>query len=327
MPPNPPPELPGAKLSADECAHYGVPFGAVWGRVVATEGLSTHRGVGDVTPPEHPIAAAEEVVKAERVEDAVQDGLPPERGIAAPFRRTEEVKAEEEMTKALQIVVTRGRGQGLRRLIGQRADVSAMDVRGWTALHHAAVSTSWNNDTMVKMLLQEGADPDVQTKHTGKTPLHLAARGGFNRTVMMLLDKAADPDVKTKRTRETPLHLAAKGGHKSIVRMLLNASADLSVQTKDLETPLHLAVVSSSYKVVEMLLNKGADVHAKTSSGQTPHGIASAHGKENVARMLRAVARRTKCQAFAMGQHERLGALSMVLGLEPGVVRIILDQV
>ena len=33
MPTNPPPELPGDKLSPMECMQYGVPMGAVWGRV------------------------------------------------------------------------------------------------------------------------------------------------------------------------------------------------------------------------------------------------------------------------------------------------------
>jgi hypothetical protein len=37
MPMNQAPELPGDKLSAQECAAYGVPPGAVWGRVVANE--------------------------------------------------------------------------------------------------------------------------------------------------------------------------------------------------------------------------------------------------------------------------------------------------
>mmetsp|Transcript_40663 Transcript_40663/g.92789 ORF Transcript_40663/g.92789 Transcript_40663/m.92789 type:complete len:117 (+) Transcript_40663:34-384(+) len=38
QPMNTPPELPGDKLTPQECAAYGVPQGAVWGRVVANEG-------------------------------------------------------------------------------------------------------------------------------------------------------------------------------------------------------------------------------------------------------------------------------------------------
>ena len=37
MPTNPPEELPGDKLTPQECATYGVPFGAVWGAVQSSE--------------------------------------------------------------------------------------------------------------------------------------------------------------------------------------------------------------------------------------------------------------------------------------------------
>ena len=36
---------------------------------------------------------------------------------------------------------------------------------------------------------------------------------------------------------------------------------------------------------------------------------------------------RAKCVAFAMGHHERLGVGSLVEGLDPGVLRMVLEQV
>ena len=50
----------------------------------------------------------------------------------------------------------------------------------------------------------------------------------------------------------------------------------------------------------------------------------------NIAALLREFAtrrnERERCEAFAMGQHNRLGAESLVPGLEEGVLRVILDQ-
>ena len=44
--------------------------------------------------------------------------------------------------------------------------------------------------------------------------------------------------------------------------------------------------------------------------------------------MLKAEAqRRARCEAFAMGQQERLGVGSWVQELEPGVVHMVLDHV
>jgi len=67
---NSPPELPGGRLSAQECAQYSVPPGAVWGCAVATDGLTTQRSV--VLPAESGIAAAfsfSEEEDAEQSED------------------------------------------------------------------------------------------------------------------------------------------------------------------------------------------------------------------------------------------------------------------
>ena len=86
--------------------------------------------------------------------------------------------------------------------------------------------------------------------------------------------------------------------------------------------------------IAGMLVDNGADVRARAGlltsagSGETPDGLAFSKGHYAVGSMLRAVARRwEEHEAFAMGQNERLGALSPSLGLEPGVVRMILDQI
>jgi len=56
--------------------------------------------------------------------------------------------------------------------------------------------------------------------------------------------------------------------------------------------------------------------------------VATAESRLQIAEMLKAEAlRRAQCEAFAMGQLERLGAGSMVRGLDPGVVRMVLEHV
>jgi hypothetical protein len=94
--------------------------------------------------------------------------------------------------------------------------------------------------------------------------------------------------------------------------------------------PLHHAAMRQdefSEEIVQMLLDNGASLSATSSSGETAEDLASALGQNRVAALLAAEAtRRAECEAFAMGQHGRLGATSPVLGLEEGVVRMVLDQ-
>ena len=81
-----------------------------------------------------------------------------------------------------------------------------------------------------------------------------------------------------------------------------------------------------------LLLANGADLQSKTNAGRTPEDAAIMRQNVQIAAMIRAEAarreamRRAKCEAFAMGQLERLGAVSRVRALDPGVVRMVLDH-
>jgi len=90
---------------------------------------------------------------------------------------------------------------------------------------------------------------------------------------------------------------------------------------------LHSACMNGNEDTVEMMLDMGADLSIRALGGFTPEGIATLYGHEHIVALLRAVAtRRARGEAFSMGQHARLGASSLILGLEPAVVRLILDQ-
>ena len=85
--------------------------------------------------------------------------------------------------------------------------------------------------------------------------------------------------------------------------------------------------------MVMVLLEHGADLSAKGTCGLTPESFAEICPRLGTVAMLRAeparreALRRAKCVAFAMGQHERLGAESRVQEIEAGVVRMVLEQV
>ena len=79
------------------------------------------------------------------------------------------------------------------------------------------------------------------------------------------------------------------------------------------------------YRLVAAL---GAPMQAKPIEGQTPEEVALAFSYPEIAAMLQAEAgRRAQCVAFAMVQHERLGAGSWVQELDAGVVRMVLERV
>lgn len=102
------------------------------------------------------------------------------------------------------------------------SDVNApLDTAKSRLLHYAS---SYGEDaTMTKILLDRGADPDVQDRR-GATPLHVATAP---ETTALLLQRGADPNLADERGC-TPLHYA-DWDH---ALALLNQGADWTVKDR-----------------------------------------------------------------------------------------------
>ena len=192
-----------------------------------------------------------------------------------------------------------------------------------TLLHGAADEGS---EKMVRRLLAAGADVAARD-FFDRTPLVIvaAAEGGSVEVVRMLLGAGADPAAKDSR-KMTALHWAALLDRDAVAQVLLNAGADASASDIGKDTPLHIACDRGFEKVVSLLLDANADMAAGNSDDDTPLQCAAAGGHQNVVRMLLVAAEQARSVAFAMGNQERLGAASLVRGLEPGVLRMVLDR-
>eukprot|EP00944_MAST-04C_sp_MAST-4C-sp1_P012559 g12559.t1 len=141
---------------------------------------------------------------------------------------------------------------------------------------------------IVKLLLEQGADPNKKNKY-GITPLHQAAREGHTEVCKLLLEKGADPN-KAKNNGSTPLHWAAYDGHTEVAKLLLDKGADPNIANKWGLTPLHYAADKGHTEVVKLLLEKGADPNPVVTSfwvkGKTPLLIAIEHDKIDVVKLL-----------------------------------------
>ena len=145
----------------------------------------------------------------------------------------------------------------------------------------------------------------------------------------LLIDKGADVSPRDKEGR-TPLHFAAFycGGPDAVER----ASCGAPIRIVD----LYADIPKNAAEMVQLLIARGADVLSETNEGQTPAALATEFERPQIAAVLEAaqiaaeleaVRRRAQCEAFAMAQHERLGAGSGVPELEDGVVKMVLEYV
>jgi len=117
----------------------------------------------------------------------------------------------------------------------------------------------------VKLLVEAGADPDVQDSY-GYSHLHNAAQWGHLEIVKYLHSQGAN--IKNKDNGlTTPLWLAAYNGNLPLVEYLVNNGADLDTPRAWFGLfPLNAAVAKGHVDVVKFLIEKGADVNKKFES-------------------------------------------------------------
>ena len=156
------------------------------------------------------------------------------------------------------ITARRGDWDDIQRF---RRCIEEHGLDAWTpwVLHQAAASTT--NPTIVRLLLQAGADPDA-LDDDGRTPLHWGANNSNPMVVTHLLDAGADLNARDNKGY-TALHwAAAHSGNGRVVKVLLDRGADPFAESNDGRTPVHSALrYHAEPSVASRMLAAGADEH------------------------------------------------------------------
>jgi ankyrin repeat protein len=155
-----------------------------------------------------------------------------------------------------------------------------------TGSHGFAITAAayTGHEAVVRLLLDEGADVNVQGRYFG-TALQAASLIGHEVIVRLLLDRGADVNVQGG-LYGTALQAASLIGHEVIVRLLLDRGADINIQGGEYGTALQAALVEGHEAVVRLLLDKGADINVQGGYFGTALQAASYRGHEVIVRLL-----------------------------------------
>ena len=111
----------------------------------------------------------------------------------------------------------------IRYLLSKGADINNVNKRKRTPLHEAIVSDQKNSNCnklqIVKLLIDNGAKINTQSKDTKSSPLSSATAYGLTSIVKLLLSNGAKKNVKDNE-KMTPLDIAEWNGFHSIVKLL-----------------------------------------------------------------------------------------------------------
>jgi hypothetical protein len=205
---------------------------------------------------------------------------------------------------------------------GGQDSVDAVDEESGDTSLHAAVKNKHSD--VVLLLLEHGADPNYKSKDT--PPLVTAALRCCLAIAWMLLKHGADIERRNEYG-DSPMHMAAGEGDRAMVQLFLKHHADVSSFNLCGTTPLHYAALENEIDMCRLLIQCGADVEARDVDGQTAEEFVKGVSRDEITLLLRNEAvRRSQCLAFAMGQHERLGAMSVIRSFDPEVVRMVFNQ-
>ncbi|ETV79306.1 hypothetical protein, variant 1 [Aphanomyces astaci] len=129
-----------------------------------------------------------------------------------------------------------------------------MSVLQRTALHEACERGRYN---ACDYLIRHGADV-FATDLRGSTPLHVAARRGFDKIVELVVHQYPKSTLLQDINGKTALHLAIEASKSSVALYLIHRMSNVHIQDAFGYTPLHVACLMGKQDVASALLAAGA---------------------------------------------------------------------
>jgi ankyrin repeat protein len=154
----------------------------------------------------------------------------------------------------------------IRLLIGEDANVNAVDNRGNTAFMVAAMNGHPSN---MRTLLNCQASTLVVNLE-GLSAFHLAAQHGKISALQEIVNHSVDRPFGPQGFTALELAINRSKDSYEVVKFLLDSGSDPNMILRLGSTPLHQAALFGNIEIVQLLIGSGANVNARDDLGETP---------------------------------------------------------
>jgi uncharacterized protein len=178
----------------------------------------------------------------------------------------------------------KGRISKVEKYIRIGVNINGTDAEGDSALILAAHKGQFNR---IKLLLENGANPNQKNIKEGITPIFSAILGSHSNVVKLLIEYGADLNA-TDNLGNTPL-LASVYSNKSdqVTITLIEANSDVNFRNKlDGNYPLIVSTLIGNYSISKRLIDFGARKNVADKNGITPLEYAISAKNENLIKLL-----------------------------------------
>ncbi|OQE34403.1 hypothetical protein PENCOP_c018G00646 [Penicillium coprophilum] len=183
---------------------------------------------------------------------------------------------------ALHLVAFNGHEQEIHAILSvDKSDINKPDGMNTYPVIWASLN---GYDTIVELLLEQGADVNAQGGHYGNA-LRAACFGDYDNIAKMLIEHGADVNAQGGPYGNA-LRVACSKGNATIAQILVKHGADVNAQSEHYGNALQAACSEGHATIAHMLLERGADVNAQGGPYGNALQAACSEGHATIAQIL-----------------------------------------
>ena len=162
----------------------------------------------------------------------------------------------------LMFAVKKGDLKLLKTILKYKPEINAKDSKNRNALFYGINNSIGDNPELITELIKNGINVNETEVYLpsdnieGHSPLTLSAKLNFNKILKVLLENLADPNHQVKSNLNSCMHYAIMNNNENMTRILIESTANTNILNKNDDTPINMALRGSNVYIYWLLADE-----------------------------------------------------------------------